>query len=315
MSESNEAIQKFMNPQSPKSPFVAAMLGILPVALIALVVIWFLGSKNPVTPAGYVGYLTQGAVFGKTKYIGLQTGPTSSGRTWLLSVTNVSVTPYTYTEEFTGGDSVLSKDNLKIGFRVHLLWKVRPDKVEDFVEHYSTLYGGERSDSVVETAYRNFLREPLRTFARDEVQQLDGLKIKDEITPIGQRIFKRVTELTKDTPFDVTSVVVGNIQYPEQVANAVSLKLAATQDLERKEIEIQQARKDKEKRIIEAEAIAQSMAVINERLTVLYVQHEAIEAQKAMVGSPNHSTIYIPVGPMGVPIVNTIDSAKTEGKK
>jgi regulator of protease activity HflC (stomatin/prohibitin superfamily) len=315
MSQSDESVEKFMNSPSSKSPFVAGLLAIIPVALIALAVVWFLGSKNPVTPAGYVGYLTQGAVFGKTKYIGLQTGPTSSGRTWLLSVSNVSITPYTYTENFTGGETVLSKDNLKIGFSVHLLWKIRPEKVEDFIEHYSTLYGGEKDDDIVETAYKNFLQQPLRTFARDEVQQLDGLSIKDSITPVGQRIFKRVSELTKDTPFEVTSVVVGNIQYPDQVANAVSLKLAATQDLERKEIEIEQAKKDKEKRIIEAEAIAKSMDVINQQLTALYVQHEAIEAQKAMVGSPNHTTIYIPVGPMGVPIVNTIDATKTEGKK
>jgi hypothetical protein len=27
-----------------------------------------------------------------------------------------------------------------------------------------------------------------------------------------------------------------------------------------------------------------------------------------MVGSPNHTTVYIPVGPMGVPLVGTLDS-------
>src|SRR5881296_3765197 len=85
-------------------------------------IIWLMGSRNPVTPAGYVGYLTQGAVFGRTKFYGLQTGPTSPGRTWLLSVTNVSVTPYTYHEDFSGNTSVLSRDNLKISFSVHLVW-------------------------------------------------------------------------------------------------------------------------------------------------------------------------------------------------
>src|SRR5437773_5517533 len=48
-----------------------------------------------------------------------QRGPTSPGRTWLLDVTNVSVTPYTYSEEFTGNEAVLSRDNLKIAFGVH----------------------------------------------------------------------------------------------------------------------------------------------------------------------------------------------------
>ena len=226
----------------------------------------------------------------------------------MLGVVNVSITPYTYSEEFNGPESVLSKDNLKISFRVHIVWKVRPELVKEFVEKYSTIYGQDQSDKLVEDAYKNFLREPLRTFARDEVQQLNGLSIKEQISPIGQRIHQRVLALTKDTPFAVTSIVVGNIQYPIQVSDAVSQKLAATQELERKQTEIEIAQKSKEIRIVEAEGIAKSMEIINSKLTSYYLQHEAIEAQKSMVGSPNHTTIYIPVGPMGVPIVGTLDS-------
>jgi regulator of protease activity HflC (stomatin/prohibitin superfamily) len=160
----------------------------------------------------------------------------------------------------------------------------------------------------VQIAYTNFLQEPLRTYARDEIQRLNGLEIKDRITPVGEAISKRVFELTRDTPFLVTSVVVGNIQYPEEVANAVSAKMAATQVLERKLTEIAIEEREKQKRIVQAEGIARSMEIINTRLTSQYLQHESIEAQKAMVGSPNHTTIYIPVGPMGVPIVGTFDA-------
>ena len=38
----------------------------------------------------------------------------------------------------------------------------------------------------------------------------------------------------------------------------------------------------------------------------MYVQYEAIQAQQKMVNSPNHTEVYIPVGPMGVPIVGTV---------
>ena len=186
-------------------------------ALIGVIVfVWLLGSSNPVTPAGYVGYLTQGAVFGKTQFYGLQRGPTSPGRTWLLSATNVSITPYTYHEEFSGNTSVLSRDNLKISFSVHLVWKVRTDGVKDFVEKFSTLYDDRNPDRIVQTAYANFLQEPLRTHARDEIQRLNGLEIKDRITPIGEAISKRVLDLTRDTPFLVTSVVeVGSLISPD----------------------------------------------------------------------------------------------------
>jgi hypothetical protein len=275
--------------------------------LVVATLVWFMGSRNPITPAGYVGYLTQGAVFGKARFYGLQKGPTSSGRNWLLHVVNVSVTPYTYTEDFTGNNSVLSRDNLRISFRVHIVWRVRESQAREFVERYSTLYGGgEGSDKIVEVAYTNFLREPLRTYARDAIQRLNGLEIKEQITPVGQAIYDRVLALTQSTPFEVASVVVGNVQYPEEVAGAVAQKLAATQVLERTQIEIDIAQAQARKRVVEAEGIAQSMLIINERLTGNYLQHEAIEAQKAMVGSPNHTTIYIPVGPMGVPIVQTM---------
>ena len=222
--------------------------------------------RNPATPPGYVGYVTRGALLGHTHFYGLQTGPTSSGLGWLLDVINVSVTPYTYTEEFTGESSVLSADSLKIAFRVHLVWRVIPDRVKEFIERYSTLQLTDSSDRIVEVAYANFIREPLRTYARDEVQKYKGLEIKDNITTIGEGITKRMKALTENTPFEIRSVVVGNIQYPPEVADAVSKKLAAVQELERKATEIQITEREKEKRIIEAEGIAQATEIISQRL-------------------------------------------------
>src|SRR4026207_2297278 len=101
-------------------------LVIVGVSLLALCggMIWLLGSRNPYTPAGYVGYLTRGGGFGQSIFFGTRAAPPSAGRKWLLDVTNVSVTPYTYTEDFTGEDAVLSKDNLKIAFRVHTVWRI-----------------------------------------------------------------------------------------------------------------------------------------------------------------------------------------------
>ena len=218
---------------------VPAFLFLLLVLLGVIGFIWFSFSRNPYTPAGYVGYLTRGAILGRAEFVGLQSGPTSPGRSWLLDVTNVSVTPYTYTEDFTGGDTVLAKDNLKIAFQVHLVWRVRPEKVRELVEKYSTLRAGDSSEEIVKVCYDNFLKQPLRTFARDEVQQLKGLEIKDNITPLGQRIMERIVQTAEGSPFEVRGVVVGNIQYPPEIVEAVSRKLAATQELERKQTEIE----------------------------------------------------------------------------
>jgi hypothetical protein len=87
-----------------------------------------------------------------------------------------------------------------------------------------------------------------------------------------------------------------------------SRKLAATQELERKDTEIEIERKERTKREVQATGIANAMQILRGQLNALYIQHEAIEAQKLMVNSPNHTTVYLPVGPMGVPLTGTFQT-------
>jgi len=284
------------------------------VVLIVLSVgIWLVGAANKTTPAGYVGYVTQRSVFGRQQFVGTQVGTTSTGSVWLIDVANVSVTPDTYREEFSGDKAILSKDNLKLQFAVHIVFRINPDRVKDFVEKYATLYDETKPDELVKDAYENFVKEPLRTYSRDELQQFAGLQIKDNIKQIGQTIQDRVVTMCKDTPFEVKSVVVGNIQYPTEVSDAVSLQLAATQRLLQKQTEIEIAAADAKRRVVEAKGIADSMDIINQKLTTSYLQHEAIESQKSMINSPNHTVIYIPSGAMGVPLTLT-ESASQPAK-
>ena len=277
--------------------------------LLAVLALGIIGCTNPSTPAGYVGYVTKHPYTMPARFYALQTGPTSTGLGWMLEVTNISVTPNTSTEQFVGPTAVLAKDNLHIEFQAHLLWKVEPENVKNFVEKY-----GETGDNPLNNAYVNFIKEPFRTYTRDEVQKYDGLDIKDNIDAIGSAVQDRILTLTKGTPFTIISVVIGNIQYPDTVAQSVANKLAATQVLEQTTIEIQTAKAKAQIREADAEGVAKAMDTINQKLTPLYVQYEAIQAQQKMVDSPNHTEIYIPVGPMGVPIVGTMRPGQ-EGKE
>lgn len=60
-------------------------------------------------------------------------------------------------------------------------------------------------------------------------------------------------------------------------------------------------------RVQEAIGIASAQKIINATLTDKYLQHEAISAQKSLADSPNHTTIYIPSGQNGIPIIKTDD--------
>jgi len=159
-------------------------------------------------------------------------------------------------------------------------------------------------DSIRQVAYGNFVREPLRTFARDEVQRRNGLEVKDALIAIGDAVLARVRAYAASSPFVVTSVVVGNVQYPGEVADAVSRKLAATQELQRKDTEIEIERKERTKREVQAQGIANAMQIIRGQLSSMYIQHEAISPAPDGQLAESHGGLH-PAGPMGVPITGT----------
>ena len=68
--------------------------------------------------------------------------------------------------------------------------------------------------------------------------------------------------------------------------------------------QIQATQADAEKRYQEAIGIRRAQVEISKTLTGQYLQHEAIQAQKAVATSGRNNTIiYVPSGPNGVPLV------------
>lgn len=59
-------------------------------------------------------------------------------------------------------------------------------------------------------------------------------------------------------------------------------------------------------RVADATGIAEAQKIINATLTDRYLQHEAIQAQVTMAQSSGHSTVYIPSGNMGIPLIKTV---------
>lgn len=59
-----------------------------------------------------------------------------------------------------------------------------------------------------------------------------------------------------------------------------------------------------EQRAIEAHGIRRAQDIISQTLSPLYIQHEAIQAQKAVATSGRNNTIiYVPAGTNGTPVI------------
>ena len=106
----------------------------------------------------------------------------------------------------------------------------------------------------------------------------------------------------------------GRYQTRANAANEIQVNELRIQQTE----QLVQVEKQKAQiRIVDAEGIAKSQQIINATLTDRYLQHEAIQSQITMANSPNHTTIYIPSGNNGIPLVKTVDeqpTATTPGK-
>jgi len=250
------------------------------------------GCTNPHAPAGHEGYVFEDPrVFGQGGFRGGVQGPGNYGiSAWRNRIVNIDVRPTTYTEEF----SILVKDDLNVAFRVHAVMKVEQGQVQSVVEGFGS-----------EHWYPRFIKEPFRTIVRQSVQEYVSRELKAERDTIAKSIETELSAYLETTPFEVVRLAVGNIDYPPVVSQAVEKKLAAKQLLEEKETQREIAQRDAEIRIEEAKGIAEAQKIINTTLTPNYLQHEAIQAQRTMANAPNHTTVYIPVGTNGLPLVHT----------
>ncbi|NOQ64445.1 MAG: hypothetical protein GQ582_08035 [Methyloprofundus sp.] len=249
--------------------------------------------SNPSTPAGHEGYVKENPrVWGKGGFKGVLKGPENYGVSlWRNEVENVDFRPQTYAESF----KILAKDELNIAFRFQTIIKVKSGTIKTVVEDYA---GAQ--------FYRRFIKEPLRAMVRKNVQALESRQVKEKRAEIAEAVMSELAEYLASTSFIAVYGVVGNIDYPAIVTEAVEKKMAAKQLLDEKETQREIAAKDAEIRIEEAKGIAEAQRIINSTLTRNYLQHEAINAQLKMASSPNHTTVYIPSGKNGIPLVGVL---------
>ncbi len=268
------------------SALTAALVPALAVTLLAA------GCSNPYTPPGHEGYVYERPrVFGTGGPQGTVIGPGNFGISLLRNeIVNIDVRPRTYTESF----QILARDDLNVSFQVHAVLAIEPGHVQDVVLRFGA-----------EDWYARVVKQPFRTLVRRSVQSHDSREIKALRAEIAGDVESGLEQHLGDTPFRLRSLVVGNIDYPEVVTQAVEKKLASLQLLEEKATQKEIAMRDAEIRIEEAKGIAEAQRIINETLSPNYLQHEAIGAQLAMASSPNHTTVYIPVGNNGLPLVHT----------
>jgi len=292
-----------------------ASLGVIFLAALVLLLAWNNNAHNVQAPAGYATYVVERPIFGATTFKEVLLGPDSTGLSWRLYGDRVSVTPYSYSENFTGPDAVIARDKLAMQGSAHIVFRIRSDKesIRTYMEKFGGLDEAHSADETAHLAYENYIQQPFKTLIREEFATENGLEVPNKIGEMGADITRKLSDRLANTPFEVMQVVIGNAQPPQLVLDQIAQKVAKTQELERKATEQQIAELNKNIQKAEGEAdgekelaIATQRALANKQIsdsiTPQLLQYLAIENMK------NAAKIYVPIGANGMPIVGTLNT-------
>ena len=113
-------------------------LSLLAVVVIAGLV-YAANSENVQVPAGYAAYIIETPIIGTTTFKEVITGPSSTGRQWRVEGDRVSITPYSYTEDFDKNSLLIAKDKLPIVGSATIVWRIKSSQNESRRENIRKL--------------------------------------------------------------------------------------------------------------------------------------------------------------------------------
>ncbi|MBN1619098.1 prohibitin family protein [candidate division WOR-3 bacterium] len=187
-------------------------------------------------------------------------------------------------------------DNSEVTIDITILWTVNPESAATIYSKVATSTEGLK-DLLVRPASRAILRDVISTYKLDECfKQRDDIRVK---------LMEDLSLYLNPKGIIVDNVLLRNITPPASVDIAIQEKLAAEQQLQRREYEIAITRQDSVKRVVEAGGIAAAQLIISSNLTDRYIQWNAVEAIKTLGAGGNSVFYVIPTNPSssGVPII------------
>ena len=210
--------------------------------------------SNEKVDGGYAAYVYSNPIFGSKEFKQVITGPGGTGMVWRQDSIQVCVTPYTMTEAF---DDIRAADQLKMNAEAHLVWRIDPTKVKEFVEQYGALAEVDHTPEAIATdAYESFVKQPFRTAVRTSIAEYRGLEAPANIPAITEKVTAILKQHFEGTPFIIESVTIGHTIPPESVTAGITRKVEATQEYERQAIQLEIAKRNEEIQIAEGRAAA-----------------------------------------------------------
>lgn len=270
---------------------VKKIRNLLLIFILAGFLIWLFFASVIIVDAGETGVYS---LFGKVKDEELRSGfhlviP-------LAKVTKMSIRTEEYTMSIAQGEgkkfsadaiTSLTKEGLSVDLDMTILYRLEEEKASDVYRELGLSYD------------EKIIRPTIRTSIRDIIAQYNSKDIYSEKREeAANMILKSVETMLRPRGIIVEQVLLRNVALPANLANSIQEKLQAEQQAQKYEYLLQTEKKEKERKIIEAEGQRDAQKIINESLTPNYLYYLYIKELKDREG-----TIYVPTNPAnGMPL-------------
>lgn len=187
---------------------------------------------------------------------------------------------------------VLSSNGLNITVDVTIRFHPAYDEIGFLHEKF----GEDYRESLVRPELRSAVREVVGRFTPEELYSTR----RDEVQTLIQ---ENLEGIMKKNHLALKAILIRDIELPDKVKMAIEDKLEAQQSSLKYEFILNQERQEAERKIIEAEAKAESNRILNASLSDNILRDKGIEATMELAKSPNSKVVVIGGGGNGLPLI------------
>jgi len=187
---------------------------------------------------------------------------------------------------------VLSKNGLTIA--VELSYRYQP--FADKIGYLHDEIGPDYLDRIIKPEIRSATREVIGKYLPEELYSTKRETIQDEI-------FERTSTNVKEKYITLDAILIREVELPKTLQDAIERKLKEEQLALEFDFRLDRERKEAERKIIEAQAKAESNKILNASLSANILRDKGIEATLELSKSPNSKVVIIGSGKEGLPLI------------
>ncbi|MCE3008848.1 MAG: prohibitin family protein [Bacteroidetes bacterium] len=191
--------------------------------------------------------------------------------------------------------NVLSKNGLDIEIELSLRYRA----TEDSLRYVFVNIGGNEEayfSKIILPELRSVTREIVGKYDEEEIYNTQREQVQQEIYELMRRRLARHGILCE-------TVLVRDINLPDEIQAAIKTKLKEQQQALQYEYRLQREEKEKLRKRIEAEGVADYQRIVNQSLTPNLLKLRGIEVTKELANSPNSKIVVIGSGEGGLPLI------------